>query len=491
MQITLIDPLIGQAHGIKNISSYLKSHGHQVKIIILNTNLSKLIHKKNYIIRYGKDEINEILNHCAGSDIVGISVMTNAFDMAQQLTSEIKSKLNIPVILGGIHPTLRPEECLQFADMVCLGEGEVSVLELLNNMEKGIDFTSTKGIWFKKNGRLIKNSYRELVSNIDMFPIEELNVENFSVLENRKIITPNQFMFYPKGQYSILTARGCVFRCTYCAHNYLTKIYERKNYLRKRSIPHLIKELKAVTSLYDNIKRIWFDDDSFLIRTTEEIKLFAELYKKEIDMPFTCLAIPKNIQKNKIEFLVSAGMDNIQFGIESTTPRILKLYKRPCSKEDVLESTLTVKEVNNGKVFIHYDLILDNPWETDRERMDCLNFLKSLPRPYIISYFSLVFYPGVELSEMAKKDGFITDELSEVYRKSYQVPRATYVNLLFYMLKYYAVNKVPSFAMEILSCKGVVAVLNNRLITIIFEVISKIRTRRRYGRSSSQQKKLS
>lgn len=481
MNIVLIDPFGGQAHGLKSISSYLKLQGHQVKLIFLRSKLVEQINKPGSIYRYDKEVIKEILNQCAGVDLVGITVVTNAFDMAEYLTREIKNEPNINVMWGGVHPTIRPEECLQHADMVCIGEGEISLSELLKNMEIGSDITNVQGIWFKRNGQIIKNPIRDPIENLDSLPIEDLNIHEHLLLNKGRLIHLDQRDYYNKGQYSVRTSRGCYFNCSFCANSYLRKLYKNKNYLRKRSIPHFINELKQVKSRYDNIKRIFFDDDSFLIRPVEEIELFKEMYKREINLPFFCLAIPKNIQKEKIELLVSAGMDTIQFGIQSTTPRILDLYNRKCYKEDVFASSKIVKEVSKNKVFIHYDLILDNPYEKEAELTECLRFLMTLPRPYTINYFRLVFFPGLELTEIAKKDGLLSDEMKFVYRKSYNVPRASYINALFYLMKFFGARKVTGFLMTVLLNKNIIKLLNNKFTTTTLELISRMRTKIKYG----------
>jgi len=388
----------------------------------------------------------------------------------------------MPVIWGGIHPTVRPEECLKYADMVCIGEGELSLLELVDKMKKAPDSTSIEGIWFKRNGHIIKNPIRNLIEDIDSLPIEDLNIQDYLVLDNGKLTHVDQYKYYNQKQYSIFTARGCYYNCTYCANSYLKKLYGNKNFVRRRSVPHFIKELKEVTAKYDNIKRIWFDDDSFLIRPIKEFKLFKELYKKEINLPFTCLCTPKEAQKEKMELLISAGMSTIKLGIQSTTPRILALYKRPCVKEDILKANKIIKEANKGKarVVFHYDVILENPYETDEDLIGCLKFLMLLPPPFIISYFKLAFFPGMEITEKAKRDGILTDEMKNVYRKSYNVPRATYVNSLFYLMKFYGAQRIPGFVMTILLHKSVIKILNNKLTTLILELISKIRTRLKY-----------
>lgn len=149
MKIILISPYPDiTSFGIRTISAYLKQGGHQTKMIFLPDPYGDNI--AYGIKRYDERILDCLIPLCEDSDIIGITLMTNFFDGAVQITEKIKRKLVKPVIWGGIHPTVRPEECLKYADIVCIGEGEDAIQELLDNMQTGKPYDDTQNIWFKK-----------------------------------------------------------------------------------------------------------------------------------------------------------------------------------------------------------------------------------------------------------------------------------------------------------------------------------------------------
>ena len=95
--------------------------------------------------------MNDLIKLTKNSDLVGISLMSNFWDNAIQITRKVKQNHNIPVVWGGTHPTVRPDECLDHADMVCIGESEEAMIELTRKMEKGEYYYNVKGMGFKTN----------------------------------------------------------------------------------------------------------------------------------------------------------------------------------------------------------------------------------------------------------------------------------------------------------------------------------------------------
>ena len=122
------------------------------------------------VYRFSEPCLNQIIDICKDSHLIGISLFTCHFDRAVQLTQAIKSKLDIPVMWGGIHPTIKPDESLHYCDIVCLGEGEEAVAELLGKMEKKENYLNTKNFWFKHNGTIIKNELRPLKEDLNTSP---------------------------------------------------------------------------------------------------------------------------------------------------------------------------------------------------------------------------------------------------------------------------------------------------------------------------------
>ena len=131
-----------QSFGLRTISACLKKEGHDVDLFFLT---------REFRERYEEKTMNDLLNLTKKSDLVGISLMSNFWDNAIQITRKVKQNHNIPVVWGGTHPTVRPDECLDHADMVCIGESEEAMIELTRKMEKGEYYYNVKGMGFKTN----------------------------------------------------------------------------------------------------------------------------------------------------------------------------------------------------------------------------------------------------------------------------------------------------------------------------------------------------
>jgi radical SAM superfamily enzyme YgiQ (UPF0313 family) len=121
--------------------------------------------------------LDEVVELCRGSDLIGISFMTHFFDRARQLTEHLKKNLKAPIIWGGIHPTVRPEESLDYADLVLVGEGEEAFLELVDNLAAGKDIQHLENIWMKKGQEIIKNPLRPLIQDLDRLPAFDFSLE--------------------------------------------------------------------------------------------------------------------------------------------------------------------------------------------------------------------------------------------------------------------------------------------------------------------------
>ena len=152
MNIVLISPYEDlQAFGIRTLSACLKRAEHDVRLIFL---------PRRFTERYKEQTLKELVEFSEGADLIGISLMTNYFDNVVQLTLALKNHTRIPILWGGIHPSVRPEECLKYADMVCIGEGEEALVELAKRMNEGQNCYDVKNIWFKGKGNLITNQLR-------------------------------------------------------------------------------------------------------------------------------------------------------------------------------------------------------------------------------------------------------------------------------------------------------------------------------------------
>lgn len=423
---------------LRYLSSYIRSKGHSTKLIFLPRLYSEgWSSAESYKYPYNPKILQQLKNLCSSSDIIGISLMSCHFDNAVNITKYLKES-NKPIIWGGIHPTISPYECLEYADMVCIGEGENSIVELLNYMQKspGEDILIS-GILAGEEQQI---SVGKKIENLNELGFPDYDMDHQYVLYKNNIEQLNNIILSEcfDGRYRTSFSRGCVSSCTYCCNNILKLIYGNKTQpIRWRSIDNQIAELKWAKTNLNNITKIEFSDDTFLARPYSQIEEFAFKYKKEIGLPFILLSTPLAISYDKLKVLADAGMYNIGIGIQSVYEPVRKLYKRNESLEQIITASEIINKVskeNDKPIVVRYDFITDNPWGGEIETEKNIRFALTLKKPRQIRIFSLVFYHGTELYEKAKSEGLIKDELNEVYRVIQLSPKSTYMNEIFKLL---------------------------------------------------------
>ena len=395
-------------------------------------------------VRVSEDELNNITRqlkeHAKDVELICVSCMTATFMSFKKISKRLQD-LGIPIVMGGVHPTVKPEESLEYADYVCVGEGEEVLAELIERLENKKRTDNIKNIWTKKNDKIIKNGLRKITNDLSKFPVPKFHFEKIFYYHNGIIKNLNKTRnlinaFYRK-YYYILTSRGCPYRCKYCLNDCLIKIDKDFARIRRRSNYHIIEELKNIKRFLPKYEIIGFVDDDFCAQSFENLKVFCERYKKEIDMPFFCASTPTSITEEKLKILLEAGMVRLEIGIQSISDFVNKeIYGRYALKNSVIKA---VKMLENYryKVDICYDFILDNYWETEETRKESLEFVLSLKKPYTLSLFSLTLYPGTGLYDRAKKEGKIKDDLKEVYLKNHMLLNNSRINTLFVLYSKY------------------------------------------------------
>lgn len=436
-KIILISPYPDTwAFGIRMLSASLKHAGHDVRVIFLPNGFQN---------RYEETTLRDVASISEGSCLIGISVMTNFFDNAVQLTQYLKKHLNIPVIWGGIHPTIRPVECLDYADLVCVGEGEKTILNLAAKICGKEDYRSIHNIWIKDGSKVIKNDIYPIIEDLDALPYPDYDFKTHYTLKGKILQTMDQELFELQANscYVTMPTRGCPFSCSYCCNNALKKLYPNQKPFRKRSLPNIISELSQMKKRMPFIKMIRFDDDAFFSYSLKEIEEFCDSYKAaDIGLPLSIGgATPGTVSKEKLRLLIDAGLARVRMGIQTSSERLKILYNRHYSNREVLKAIDIISEFPEFKSINRlpqYDIILDNPWETEKDLIETLMFLTKIPAPYQLAFFSLTFYPDTDLYVKAKQDGIVVNDLEDVYRKHYHHCADTYLNKLFLLVGDYA-----------------------------------------------------
>lgn len=460
MRLTLITPTPPDvsAFGVRALSAYLKMHGKDVRVVFLPGGVEKFKHQTGFSYSYEKAIIEQVIELCRGSDLIGLSFMSHYLDRARQLCDAIKAAYReIPLVVGGIHPTVMPDKCLQFADIVCVGEGEGALLDLISCIERNADYRHIENLYVKTGDHIYRNPLRQLVQDLDGLPFYDFGPDNHFMYDNiknciepvNKSLLERSFPLEPHVEgsfsdayrrtrsYKTMTTRGCPHHCTFCAENTLAQLYGGQKYLRKRSTGHVIRELLWVKRELPFVESVFLFDDTFLARSTAEIQEFASAYKEAIGMPFHIQASPETTNTEKMDALVDAGLVFVEMGIQSTSRTAKKLYRRNVKAETILSAAAIFKKYTPHQIYPPcYHVILDNPWETPGDVVETLRVVLQLPPPFWLKRSSLVCFPGTELYTLAKKDGFIEteeDERREIYAKHLHMPKGSYVNFLMYL----------------------------------------------------------
>lgn len=482
MKITLISPYPDiTAFGLRTLSAVLKEAGHTTQMIFLPDPYGDDIVEG--VMRYKEGVLDRLVSLCKDSDLVGVSLMTNFFDGAVQITKHLKKRTTVPIIWGGVHPTIKPEESIEHADYICVGDGEESLVALADALEKGRDTTQIPNIWARQGDAVYRNSLGILNNSLDSYPLPDYSLEDHYLMLQDELVPMTQSLlketleggtvavYLKKIGYQTMTGRGCPHRCTYCINDTLKSLYSGQKYIRWRSTDHVIKELLWVKENMPYVGFIWISDDAFFARNTKDIEEFCRQFKEQIDLPFSCLASPLTVTKEKMELLIDAGLIYIQMGIQSGSPRIQELFNRKKqSNELILKAAHIINTFQDSMAPPSYDFILDVPYETTKDKIDSLLLISDLPKPFKLQPFSLVLYPGTKLYNMAKSDGFIDNEKRDIYTKTYTMAKLNYLNILILLSK---TGKFPSRLLKILVSDHAVRFFSSKLVEPIIRAFYK------------------
>lgn len=474
-----------RAIGVRILSSVAKQKGYHCTLVFMCGETFELKVGPSKIIQYDKKIVDQVLELVEGSDLVGLSFLTNLFDRAVQLTTSIKHKLNIPIIWGGVHTTARPEEALQYADMACIGEGENTFGELLERIKEGRSYKDIRGIWINNDGNLIKNPVRTLEQDLDSFPFQDFEIEGKYFYNKKKMemmpLTEDDFMMLSGKRFNLMMSRGCPYACSYCYNSTWKGIYKGQKYLRTRSVKNVIDELSNAISKFPFINGISLSDDDFFSKPMRMFQEFSEQYSLNIGLPLRAQITPQSLDTNKLNLLAECGLRGISMGVQTASNKINKIYCRPSDINSKIINgaqmldDLYNKYKNDGFIRPEYDFIIDSYWETEDDVYETLELLLKFPKPYHLNIASLIPYPGTAIYERAKEENLIKDEMAEIYRRRmndffYLTFKRTFPNLL---LVYYEI--LPNFTMKFLLRKKVRRIVSKLIPEAVLDKIFKFK----------------
>jgi radical SAM superfamily enzyme YgiQ (UPF0313 family) len=399
----------GSEHfGVQALISYLESKGHEVELIY-----DPALGDNGYLdIPFVNDFLNKIVCNDKlvvekvvrfNPDLVAFSAITNLYLPITKLAKKIKKVLDVPIVIGGIHPTSIPEEVIkdECYDALCIGEGEEPLEELLQRLEKKLPYTDVKNLWVRDtSGKIHKNNKRPIITSLDTLP------------------TPDKSLFEKYGaltsQLNIMTTRGCPFECTFCVNSFRNSLYTGEVYLRQRSVKNVIDGIIELLKVH-KFKSIRFHDDVFAFNV-KWLRDFRDAYCKRVNLPFHCYVTPSTAKEEILKLLSEAGCTKISMGVQSGSEKIrTKLLHRKHTDEDIIAAAQRIKKYG---MKLSAEYIFGFPEETPEDMWKSLDLNDKLNANYTPS-FIFYPYPKTELAEYCLKKGYLTEENYEQVKQGH------------------------------------------------------------------------
>lgn len=322
--------------------------------------------------------------------VVGISAKSQNFKSAI-IVAKLVKKLNkqTVVIMGGPHPSMAGTDLLNYPeiDISVRGEGEVTIVELLNSIEAQKKLDVIQGIIYRANEKVIENPQRDLITNLDTLCFPHEYAPEILKDYNKYPITAFK---------NIFAIRGCLYNCFFCGSR---NIWSRK--ARFRSPENVVEEIKSLQKI--GIKIVHFDDDTFGVSKKYINDLCNALMQHCSGLIWSCEIPVQLVNEQNISLMKSAGCYAISLGIESGNNDVLSLIRKNITIEEALDACELIKKQG---IELHVFFIVGFPQDTEDTLRDTITAIKKVKCDSIV-YSIFTPYPGTEAFELCKEKGLI------------------------------------------------------------------------------------
>lgn len=364
--------------GLAYLAAILEKHSHEVKIF------DGWVQNLDIVL---PRTINSFSPQLIGLTGLTVDIM-RTFKRAEQIK---KLAPSIPLIFGGPHATMAPGNTLKNVkaiDIVVLGEGENTIVELVQWARGKRKLSEIDGIAYREKNKIKHTKPRKLIANLDTIPLPARHLLNLKLYRP----SPKEHKRLPGTD--IITSRGCPYQCAFCFKQVFGSRY------RAHSPEYVIKEIKQLVKNY-GIKDLFFRDDTFTIEPERVKKICGMMLSEKIDITFTTLARVDRLDYETLKIMKQAGCWKILLGIESGNQKSLDLMKKGITLKQVREAVLNCK-----KLGIEADgfFMIGIPGETKKDALRTIKFAKSLGLDFA-QFYICTPYPGTPLYELSKKSG--------------------------------------------------------------------------------------
>ena len=410
------------AHGLRMMSSSLRDHGHQCHIVFLKRygRSPEVEAEPDDFPWIGIDTRGREFRYAHGSpiterelellrgllerirpDAIGLSVTTPLRKRNIRVTRFIKTFSGTPVIWGGYDPTVNTADCLEHCDYACVGEGDVTILEIARRLDAGASIDDVASLSYRRAGSTVTVPKAPLVHDLDTLPWRDNSTEHKYFIEDDQLVESYPVLTdRPAGVYQTITSRGCPYSCTYCCEASLKDIYTGEKFLRRRSPRDSVAEL-AEAKRKHGATEIMFEDEIFGM-DYKWLQKFTPLYLEQVGLPFSAYLYPtRNIDK-LLPMLKQAGLTSCCVSLQTGSERIHKhVFDRPYDRELFLKTIRLCRKLDVG---FYTDVITFNPYEEESDLEKTLDVLLDIRGPYGLCINKLFVLPGTPLAEQMRRD---------------------------------------------------------------------------------------
>lgn len=327
-----------------------------------------------------EETVQEVLSF--EPDVVGISItMSPTAPFGKALAQKVKQAINTTVVVGGTHATFAAEELAAhpYIDIVVLHEGEITFQEIVKHLQGDGTLTEVKGIAFQHDGQIMRTEEREPIKDLDGIPFPARH------------LLPDHRIY---GRKHILSSRGCVFKCIYCASSAMNQYR-----WRPRGPQNVLEEIEVMASTYS--PTFYFADDNFPVNRERTMTICRKIVENALSVNWACLSrIEFMDDPELLQAMARAGCREIFIGAESGSDRVLKKMKRNYTAEDLKR---VIKMCNRTGISTTVSFIVGNPFEELEDVRKTFELAAELDTPNVAFH---IFTPYIGTQAFSSPEEF-------------------------------------------------------------------------------------
>jgi len=334
-------------------------------------------------------------------DLVAFSIVENNYGCARRLFEEVKETMNVPVLVGGMFPTVVPDFFIHDpnVDLICLGEGEETIVEIAKRIDLGQDFLNIPNLVTKSVAG---------VSRGGMAPYyrwEPFVLQDWNIFDQRHIFKPFMGEMRQAGYFEL--SRGCAHQCFYCNNLIMQELFkEAGRYVRQKPSELLVQEVACMKDAHD-LNLICFNDENFLQMNEERFKEFCRQYQTMVGLPFFMQTRADTLLKeDRVRTLKDIGCVTIGIGVEHGNETIRKKVLNKNTPNSIFEKAF--QNCKKAGIRTTAYIMMGLPFETEENILETAAFCKKIEAESVaVSIFAP--YYGTELRRVCVQNGFMDD----------------------------------------------------------------------------------